>query len=176
MSEDEKAGVPRWILIATALVGLVAAILVAAAKYYEMHKARVETARLQAEEPPPPLGDKGLTKTASSSFIAGSVWECFTDERMGIKTKIEIDQCENGRFKGIMIARIAEVDWVSTRIQGTINPEKDVEFTTRIEDQLSGKEKLTPCRFKCLVRDDQLIGRWQAVNSGANYSFTLTRK
>ncbi len=42
MGDDSKSGTPRWILIATGFVGLVAAILVAATKYYEFHKARAE--------------------------------------------------------------------------------------------------------------------------------------
>lgn len=47
MSDVTKPGTPRWILLATGLVGLVAAVLVAATKYYELHKARVEALRAQ---------------------------------------------------------------------------------------------------------------------------------
>jgi hypothetical protein len=42
MGEEAKSGAPRWILIGTGIVGLIAAILVAATKYYELHKARNE--------------------------------------------------------------------------------------------------------------------------------------
>src|SRR5262245_1323077 len=54
MGDELKAGTPRWILIATALVGLVAASLAAAAKYYEFRKARAEAANAPpAPEPDP---------------------------------------------------------------------------------------------------------------------------
>lgn len=59
MSDMTKPDTPRWILIATGLVGLVAAVLAAAAKYYEFHKARVEATRVQASaaERPNPSSD-----------------------------------------------------------------------------------------------------------------------
>lgn len=40
MSESPPSAAPRWIIIATALCGLVAAVFVAAAKYYEYQKAK----------------------------------------------------------------------------------------------------------------------------------------
>jgi formylglycine-generating enzyme required for sulfatase activity len=45
----EKAARPNWILIGTAVFGLVAALFMAVAKYYEIHRARAEAARAEAE-------------------------------------------------------------------------------------------------------------------------------
>jgi hypothetical protein len=40
---------PRWIIIGTAVTGLVTALFVAVAKYYEIHRARAEAAKAKAE-------------------------------------------------------------------------------------------------------------------------------
>lgn len=45
---DGKSGTPKWILVATGLVGLTAGIFIAIAKYYEIHKARAEAEAAQA--------------------------------------------------------------------------------------------------------------------------------
>ena len=61
MGDEPRSGTPRWILIATGLVGLVAATFVAAARYYEMHKARVEAANAHPT-PVPPTDPKPVSK------------------------------------------------------------------------------------------------------------------
>jgi hypothetical protein len=169
MGSEGNSGVPRWIVIATAVVGLVSALLVAGTKYYEFHKARGE-----ARETTPP--EKGAPSNPSDTgFTAGSVWEGFSDEPAGIKTRIVIDQCEGGRFKGILTPHQAGVEWFSARIQGTISSDGDVEFKTRPEDQFTGQKKLIPCYFKGVVRGNQFSGRWVA-DIGASASFILTRR
>ncbi len=60
--KEVKSGTPKWLLIATGLVGLVAAMFMAAAKYYEIHKARAEAAKAQAE-----LLHGGETKVSKES-------------------------------------------------------------------------------------------------------------
>jgi formylglycine-generating enzyme required for sulfatase activity len=45
----EKSSSPKWIIIGTAILGLLAALFIAIARYYEIHKARAEAARAEAE-------------------------------------------------------------------------------------------------------------------------------
>ena len=40
MSESSRSSGPKWVLIATALLGLVAALFVAVARYYDIQTAR----------------------------------------------------------------------------------------------------------------------------------------
>lgn len=55
MSDDKKDGGPKWILIATSLVGLVAVCLLVVTRYYEIKKARAEALRAEtaAKAPDP---------------------------------------------------------------------------------------------------------------------------
>jgi hypothetical protein len=48
--KEGKSSKPKWIIIGTATFGLVAAVFIAVAKYYEIHKARAEAARAEAEK------------------------------------------------------------------------------------------------------------------------------
>jgi len=118
MGEDGKSGVPRWLVISTAVISLVAAILVAGAKYYEFHKARAEAAKATSGDDPPkretPPPEKGAIpgsqpKPSEGGFTAGSVWDGYTDEPIGLKTRIVVDSCERGRFKGVMTPHQAGV-------------------------------------------------------------------
>jgi hypothetical protein len=180
MSEESKSGTPRWILIATGIVGLIAAILVAGTKYYEFHKSRAEAAKVMSEKQNPnsePTPDeKGVAdkKSVVSSFKEKSIWEGFTDEPIGLKTRIEVDSIANGKFKGMATTHQAGVEWHSVRIQGTISDDNVLEFKTRREDLITGN-KFTPTYFKGVIRGNQLIGRWTA-EGGPSASFTLTCK
>ncbi len=49
VGDVSKPGVPRWLLVTTAGLGLVAAVLVVVVRYYEIQKARAEAARALAE-------------------------------------------------------------------------------------------------------------------------------
>jgi hypothetical protein len=184
MGEDGKSGVPRWLVISTAVISLVAAILVAGAKYYEFHKARAEAAKATSGDDPPkretPPPEKGAIpgsqpKPSEGGFTAGSVWDGYTDEPIGLKTRIVVDSCERGRFKGVMTPHQAGVEWYSAKITGTISADGEVEFKTRPEDQFTGQKKLIPCYFKGVVRGNEFRGRWTA-DGGPSASFVITRK
>ncbi|MFO0877772.1 MAG: TIGR03067 domain-containing protein [Gemmataceae bacterium] len=54
MSTSTEGGLPRWLVVATGIVGLVAASLVAASRYYETRKARAEAAAAEASLKAPP--------------------------------------------------------------------------------------------------------------------------
>ncbi len=185
MGEEGKSSVPRWIVIATAAVGLVSAILIAATKYYEFHKARAEAARAETRDPPQsdsPSRDKEASpgpgtqpRPAATGFTPGSVWEGFSDPPTKVITRIEIDTCAHGHFKGVKTESLDSVVLCSARIEGTVSAEGDVEFQTRTGDQFTGPKKLIPTHFKGVVRGNQFNGRW-TVDSGPSASFTLTRK
>jgi hypothetical protein len=49
MGTAQGSGAPRWIVITVALVGLVTALFVAVAKYFEIVKAQAEASKAQAE-------------------------------------------------------------------------------------------------------------------------------
>jgi formylglycine-generating enzyme required for sulfatase activity len=60
MSETPNKANPRWIIIGTAVLGLIAALFIVVAKYYEIHRARAEAEKAQAEaervkSPPVPI-------------------------------------------------------------------------------------------------------------------------
>src|SRR5438045_3670901 len=98
MGEEGKPSVPRWLVITTAVVGLVTAVLIAATKYYEFHKARAEAAKAAGESPAEkqagtpsekvgPSGTAPLPKPADAGFTVGSEWEGVTDPGVGIRTR-----------------------------------------------------------------------------------------
>jgi hypothetical protein len=179
MVEEPKSGMPRWILIATGVVGLVAAILVAASNYYEFHKARAEAAKVQeaaeAERKAKQEKNKEGAPDSTTGFAVGSVWVGFGDESIGLRNRLEIDQCANGKLKGLWTLFQAGVEWYTVRIQGTVSPDNEVEFRTRTEDLVSSQRKLEPCYFKGLIRGNEFIGRWTA-DSGSSGPFKLIRQ
>lgn len=145
VGKTAKHGTPRWILIATGVAGLVTAILVAATKYYELYKSRAEALQAEAakqgpsnDSPPEkssPLTGSSKTKGVGLGFTAGSIWDGYTDEPIGLKTKIVVESVASGRFKGVVTPHQAGVEWYSAKITGTINEDGEVEFKTRLEDQ-----------------------------------------
>ena len=52
MGSAKKDSTPKWIIVATGLAGLVAALLIIVTRYYEMRKLRAEAARIEAEGAP----------------------------------------------------------------------------------------------------------------------------
>jgi hypothetical protein len=48
-AKKQSAGKPRWVIYGTSVLGLIAALFVAAAKYYEVRRARAEADKAQAE-------------------------------------------------------------------------------------------------------------------------------
>jgi hypothetical protein len=167
MGAASKSRILRWIVVTTALVGLVSAVLVAGAKYYELQKARTEAAKSDSSGP---------AQQAHIGFTVGSVWDGVTDPKIRLQTRITVDHVENGWFKGVMTAHQAGDEWYSLRIKGTISPEGEVEFKTRPEDRFTGERKVTPCLLKGMVRGNEFIGRWSTLDGTTGDSFVLTRR
>jgi cyclophilin family peptidyl-prolyl cis-trans isomerase len=63
VGEEAKSGTHRWLVVATAVAGLIAAVIVTATRYYELKKARLEAAQaesqLKPDTPPSPVVPSG---------------------------------------------------------------------------------------------------------------------
>src|SRR5262245_32550745 len=72
MAEDGKSSVPRWIVVSTALAGLVSATLSAGTSYYQLRKAQAEAANAQSPQPGPQPEPKPAPKPGPPAGKDGS--------------------------------------------------------------------------------------------------------
>jgi hypothetical protein len=181
--EGEK-GVPRWIIVATAVVGLLGATFIAVANYYEIFKARAEAERAQGEvvpgeaaakpEPKALLPSVPAAVAAAESLPVGSMYrgvtglgkedlEMVITKRDGAAFECELKWSIQGKLfraaKGTGSAHNDRVEFVWHPV--------DVAFGTGGKDSWEHSGRF--------VDADTIEGRWSRRGGGLTGAFKLTR-
>jgi len=182
MGETVKAETPRWILIATGVAGLVAALFVAVAKYYEIHKARAEAARAQAELSNPAAASAATGPGAADSterqlhapaLRAGSVWKgnstwaqgiaAGTAPKQGSPIALVVAHRSGNAFRGHCSWGSGDKEDVA-EVEGQINGDQ---VTFREFKILKGPASSypIPCVWTGTISGNRMQGRWMRATS-----------
>ena len=168
MDEAVKTGTPRWILIATGMVGLIAALFVAAAKYYEIHKARAEAARAQVDlvsgrAPSTTHPAPADSEASKQGFLRpGSIWKGTSTWAQGnlgeSPISLVVMERAGNSFRGVCSWGIKEKEDVA-EVEGQVAGDR---ITFRELKILSGAIKgyPIPCIWTGTISGRRSQGRW----------------
>lgn len=165
MSSRPTTGVQKWVLIATSIAGLVAAIFVAWSKWYEVHKARAEA--LEAEA-------RTRTTPALPALKGGSMWEgTFTlkGRPSPYPGTLSISDRTGDTFRGTCTwgeGKNEEAAEVEGKVSG-------MEITFRELRTLKGTVFAVPCIWTATVSEDHMKGTWARGTNGSG-SFDFVRR
>lgn len=176
--DEPSGGMPRWLLILTAIVGLAGGVLYAGTQYYEFARARAEAEkdRGRGKDGARPKGD--TPREARPIDYAGAVYVgTMTDNVNPGYARLRIDTTTGEKFAGRW-ARLTVDEKVKleVRVTGEIKGEK-ITFSHGANDVIFPNGPGQPTKFAATIGPRDLTGLSEPVNPGAPRArFDLTRK
>jgi hypothetical protein len=191
MKNKNKTGTPRWIFITTGIIGIVSAVFIAVTKYYEIHKARAEAQKAQAEvridapvshilaEPP---FDKYLRANPILLEVAGVKVIYLKDGSkvvLSVASTVIKDESADERIRAEKVCRIKAATGLLKEKQGVqiahAETLRDGAISITTESASSERSvaevlEMTTAKVEGVVKEMPPVGRWKSAD-GVRYSF-----
>jgi len=172
---ETKSSSPRWIILGTALAGLVATICVAATKYYELQKARADVIK----EEPASVRDKAEPKPSQTlqkvtPKLVGTVWKGSHTFDVEYPARLTVTSQLGTDWRGIVIWNYRKDPEAEVEVEGSIH---DQAITFRLTHAVRGGAfVILPATFVGTIRDKQMMGEWTGKSGKGTFSYTFVER